>query len=411
MKTVYANQELFHIYASGTQSFGRSHNGNVYFEENTLYSYGRHFPLSICYQGKYLLNSETYSVTTSKHQSQLFYALRHRETLAMPALGVVAAIIDLKKRGDKSQLISECTAYCKSIAREIEEAQGKRDRARKDWSKNSWQNHIDHLQRVAEFIWHDIAGRKSDPIAGALRQNRKETKARLLENIARDKAQAANAMQAARQFALRAIKRFKRAKQSETNDLEYCWHLLFNSAQDDMITMSRKFTSINAGNREMVTKAMQRDLKAIEEANQRASDKYLLPLFERGRREYEALRNISDQEKIERFHKRELHHISTLQTVCRVNGDVVETSRGARVPLDDALILFNAARVCRTHGKATGAANGQRLGAYVLDWIDTQGNAKIGCHHLTWAAIEDCARRYMPQLLHPKRALGVANDA
>jgi hypothetical protein len=127
MKTVYANQELFHVYASGNVPRGRSHNGNVYFEGNALYSYGRHFPLAIHYKGKYLLNSETYSVTTSKHQSQLFYALRHRETLAMPALGVVAEIIDLKKRGSKTRLISECTAYCKGIAREIDEAQGKRD--------------------------------------------------------------------------------------------------------------------------------------------------------------------------------------------------------------------------------------------------------------------------------------------
>ncbi len=32
MKTVFTNQEVFHIFASGTQSQGRSHNGNVYFD-------------------------------------------------------------------------------------------------------------------------------------------------------------------------------------------------------------------------------------------------------------------------------------------------------------------------------------------------------------------------------------------
>lgn len=46
--------------------------GNMYFVGDTLYSYGSHFILALkTKQGKYLLNGDTYSVTTSGHQSEV----------------------------------------------------------------------------------------------------------------------------------------------------------------------------------------------------------------------------------------------------------------------------------------------------------------------------------------------------
>jgi hypothetical protein len=46
--------------------------GNMYFNGDTLYSYGSHFILALkTKQGKYLLNGDTYSVTTSGHQSEV----------------------------------------------------------------------------------------------------------------------------------------------------------------------------------------------------------------------------------------------------------------------------------------------------------------------------------------------------
>lgn len=73
-KTVMDGPGVCHVWAQQEQRSARSHNGNVFFEGDTLYSYGRHFPLGRFVANKagervVLLNSNSYSITTSKHQS------------------------------------------------------------------------------------------------------------------------------------------------------------------------------------------------------------------------------------------------------------------------------------------------------------------------------------------------------
>jgi hypothetical protein len=43
--------------------------GNIFYEEDKLYSYGRHFPLAVRCRNGYILNGDRYSNTTSGHQS------------------------------------------------------------------------------------------------------------------------------------------------------------------------------------------------------------------------------------------------------------------------------------------------------------------------------------------------------
>lgn len=403
MRTVFSNDELVHIYASGTQSHGRTSNGNMYFQGGTIYSYGSHFPMATRYGNKYLINGDSYSVTTSQHMNRLHYALNHCDTLTLPSLNVVIDLIATKKRAkdgqeySKQELPRAAANYCKSIAKDIEHATRKLEKARSDHMRKHWQGEINYLTNAALFVWRDVLGRKSDPIAGALRQNRMETKKRLVNSIAQDKENAANAKSIARKSALTAIRRFKLAKQWPRTDMEYAWHVFVDSLENAQVSLYRKFTAINAGNRDMVTKAMRRDLDAVDVAKQKASDRYLQPLYEYARRNYEFLRNQSDAQKLERWHAGTLHTLNTRDVHCRVNKDHVETSKGARVPLSAAIRLFQAARHCRDTNDSFNVP--MSVGAYKLDKIDAQGNARIGCHYLTWSAIEDCARRYMPELL------------
>lgn len=79
MKKVFQNtSEVVHVFAQQTQSEGRNQSGSIYFRENKIYSYGSHYLL-----GEFI-NSETiiindfgYSVTTSKHISELINATSH----------------------------------------------------------------------------------------------------------------------------------------------------------------------------------------------------------------------------------------------------------------------------------------------------------------------------------------------
>ena len=68
---------IAHRYAQQNEERGKTSNGNLFFEGKTIYSYGYHFPIAhIINDGLTLFNSESYSVSTAKHQSDVHSALR-----------------------------------------------------------------------------------------------------------------------------------------------------------------------------------------------------------------------------------------------------------------------------------------------------------------------------------------------
>jgi hypothetical protein len=89
IKKVFDSKQLCHVWASETQSEGRNQSRSMFFADNVIYSYGRHYVLGVIHTNKRgeklgLINSYKYSVTTSKHQSHAFSALLGR----MPVLSV-----------------------------------------------------------------------------------------------------------------------------------------------------------------------------------------------------------------------------------------------------------------------------------------------------------------------------------
>lgn len=76
----------------------------------------------------------------------------------------------------------------------------------------------------------------------------------------------------------------------------------------------------------------------------------------------------------------------------RINGDTLETSRGATVPLDHAIKAFRIMRAIRERGESW-HRNGEeiRLGHFHIDSINGEGIVKAGCHTVEWAEIERVA--------------------
>lgn len=67
MIKVFPNhQTVVETWANGMQNEGRG--GNIFFENNIIYSYGKHYPMAKCYPNIILLNSNNYSVSTCKHK-------------------------------------------------------------------------------------------------------------------------------------------------------------------------------------------------------------------------------------------------------------------------------------------------------------------------------------------------------
>ena len=89
MKTVLTNHEIFHAFIHGPQTEARTSNGAVFFDNDTIFSYGSHYPLGRKVTNQrgdsaVLVNISTEhrggSTTTSRHRSLLQRAIPSRDS-------------------------------------------------------------------------------------------------------------------------------------------------------------------------------------------------------------------------------------------------------------------------------------------------------------------------------------------
>lgn len=78
MKKVFSSaSEVCHVWASRRQSEGRA--GNVFFDGDTIYSYGKHFPIARhVADDTILFATQGYSKSTSKHIGRVRFAASHK---------------------------------------------------------------------------------------------------------------------------------------------------------------------------------------------------------------------------------------------------------------------------------------------------------------------------------------------
>lgn len=69
----------------------------------------------------------------------------------------------------------------------------------------------------------------------------------------------------------------------------------------------------------------------------------------------------------------------------RLNGDIVETSHGANIPVSDALRLWPIIQRCRAGNKEY--TPGMPLGNYRLNQIKSDGSIVVGCHNIDYSEI------------------------
>lgn len=70
-KTVFPDSEIPHLWANKIKERAKGR-GSIFFEGNTIYSYGYHFPIAVHYKDIVLFTLGSYSNTTTKH----IYAVR-----------------------------------------------------------------------------------------------------------------------------------------------------------------------------------------------------------------------------------------------------------------------------------------------------------------------------------------------
>lgn len=94
--TLRNNQELIETFNAQSQTFGKC--GNLFFEGDTLYSYGYHYPLAkfIGYD-TILINDTGYSVTTSKHISLARSITSKRKEVLISRISIPHVYYQMKK--------------------------------------------------------------------------------------------------------------------------------------------------------------------------------------------------------------------------------------------------------------------------------------------------------------------------
>ncbi len=170
-KHVFDTSEIPHLWAHKTQGDARNKQGNFYFEDGVIYSFGRHFPIARHITGSQgqpgvILTTRTYSSTTGGH----VHAVRNAIPDTIPVFNA--------NPGDysHSEILSE---YKKRLAGVIEDATAPRLRdATRAKHYDAAVAIVEEANRYAEFV--GIKSRLSMPVSGdieALKETARKTEA------------------------------------------------------------------------------------------------------------------------------------------------------------------------------------------------------------------------------------------
>ena len=391
MKTVFTGREVPHIFAARQQDEGRNSNRTLWFEGDVLSSYAQ--PIAMFHGDVVLITSDSFSVTTGKHTSWARYALNHLDSVSVPSLKKLRDVI--RFRGERSAM--------DYIAERIKDADAIRDkikRMRADWKISNAQGEIATQERAAAIAWQAI-GRQGDwrEVFGA-------------EYAAFKRAERVAMYQRAGDSLIGFLDTFttadklKRCNASAVSPRDRLYRL------ENIACYIRYTDSIGAsrgdGIGEASTWAECKELMPAEfVAQYRANVARLADiavtfqtLADELRPQVDEMECAEHAEKIVQWLNGENVSLWGIgETLCRViNGDTVETSKGARVPLADAERVVKLAQRCRAAGegfqKQTFAT-----GSYQGIAVDAGGNVTIGCHRITYRAIAEAVATFKPELM------------
>lgn len=306
VKRVFTSSEVPHLWAHQTQAEARNGNHSLYFEGDTIYSYGAHFPIARHITNKggrkaVLFNSGRYSVTTSGHQSAV------RSTI--PGGVQVFEVPSLRER-------FSCDA--------------------------------DHNVNLVYYVQQS-----KDALSTA------------------ERARKTGSYELNRAFAYRDTAKV------------YAKFFGVTCPAFDFLPKGRKLA-------ELKTKIAEREARAhIADAEKDARA--------RARRaKQERIRSLDLAEQLELWRQGD-PNVSTWQLngaspALRIVGDIVETSQGARFPVEHACKGLKLVQAC-VSAQREYVRNGHtvHLGHYAIDKIEANGTVHAGCHVVTYDEIQRIA--------------------
>jgi hypothetical protein len=108
------NSQCAHLWANKSRTSGKG--SNLFFDGETIFSYGHHFPIARHHKGVVLFTRDSYSVTTSKHCSQVRSAISHLTIFYSADVTKDPCKADVKAYADSIQASALSIARARSIS-------------------------------------------------------------------------------------------------------------------------------------------------------------------------------------------------------------------------------------------------------------------------------------------------------
>lgn len=360
-RTVFPNAQVAHVWASQSQSEGRSSTGHLYFRDSTIFSYRDGWPLAKFTQWRtpddrriVVVNAGRYSVTTSGHLSSVRGALRGLSGVYIidtQSRNLMASLASnpFSRRNLVNEQIAALVELGKELAKPRRTQYGRRSA---DQFERIQSLHGAH-DELCELSFNLGLGREPPHGDGFMAYDLDAMEATIREAFRRYYSGS------------KGRERLAALQQSLCeSEMDKLHALLHPDAQD-----------------------------IVRE------------------RQYAKWRNDGSIITVAEWHDGKRGRIVTLYdtpTFVRRVGNTVETSRGAIVPFEAAKRLYLQAAYQKARGEAWSrdpADIAWRIGSFAVQSIDAHGNAKIGCHHLRFDEMERLAIREVPHLVKPRYPL------
>ena len=380
MRHVFPTGEIAHKWAHQTQDSARNPQGNLYFRGDTLYSYRDSYPIARLFKKKGarpsigengpggLLNStvraahegktlalhveNTYSSTTAGHCSDARRATSHLPSIVVPYPAMEASTAQgLYGACDAATKHKENVAYLVNLAGEhLSKAQRAQMLRNVAWRRAAAEERLADAQAYSAFF----GIRRKVPAFPELAWNAAAARAERIENP----------------DPVRDAKRFKLREQ--------------RAAQSEAVTeyreeMARRMTEAShgyLGYRVTIGKRWPAMLA------RKTGEKGENPLHVMADR---TMWRLNELHQSYGFHRDPV--------MLRVNGDQIETSQGARIPLAAAPLIWRIVEHARTSGgRVYAGRDGYMAGDYRIDRVTNEGELVAGCHRIPHSELRSMAR-------------------
>jgi hypothetical protein len=360
-RTVFgSHSNLAHVWAQQTYPFGKSSDGRMLFEGSTIYSYGKHYAIAtftdayVKGERVVLFNSAGYSVSTAKHRQEASRALRG---LSVHCFTVPWVASNTKHAANLEHLVAQFDAAAAKAAKPYAQ---------------TWRA-VGVRLRDLEKLWgtvQDYAGAFDLP-SPLPRETLNARCDAVREAFARYNDPA-------------AVAKRERAQAKAQERKEAAHYRLIARARAYIEGVGPRLSND--------------DYRTLSNAACPTAGEYYAAV---NRNEPKLQSGITPAQWVNG------HGNSTAlpyggETYCRRVGERLETSLGAVVPWGHAVAVFLRAQRCRQLGTAW-HRNGDhmRVGPFELDYIDTEGNIRAGCHAIQWGEMLRLALREIPHLVQP----------